>query len=177
MINKNLFIIKLLLTLLLIYNSNSLKSNSLKLEFREKNHFFTIPINVGSMQQSFEVQVDTTTCETWIPSINTTYNVDKFDPKTSSTCQLSKLEFEINDEDGNVKGASFYDSLKVGQFTLNKFGMILVDNFQRGFKDFKLGKLGLGFRHEHGVDFNWLGLKQNGFIKKKCLQFYLMKKN
>ena len=168
MINKNLFIIKLLLTLLLIYNSNSVKSDSLKLEFREKNHFFTIPINVCSMQQSFEVQVDKTTCETWIPSINTTYNVDKFDPKTSSTCQLSKLEFEIDDEDGNVKGPSFYDSLKVGQFTLNKFGMVLVDNFQRGFKDFKQGKLGLGFRHEHGVDFNWLGsLKQNGFIEKE----------
>ena len=90
------------------------------------------------------------TWETWIPSINTTYDVDKFDPKTSSICQISKLEFKIDDEDGNVKHPSFYDSLKLGLFTLNKFGMVLVDNFQRGFKDFKQGKLGLGFRHEHG---------------------------
>ena len=88
MFNKNLFINKLLLTFLLIYNTNSLKSESIELEFREKNHFFTIPIIVGSKQQSFEVQVDTTTCETWIPSINTTYNVDKFNPKSSSTCNL-----------------------------------------------------------------------------------------
>ncbi len=168
MCNRNLFLTKLLLTILLLYNANSLKSKSLKLEFREKNHFFTIPIIVGSQQQSFEVQVDTTTCETWIPSINTTYEVDKFDPKTSSTSELSKLEFEIDDEDGNVKGPSFYDSLTVGPFTLKKFGMVLVDNFQAGFKDFKQGKLGLGFRHEHGVDFNWLGsLKQNGFIEKE----------
>ena len=46
--------------------------------------------------------------------------------------------------------------------------MVLVDSFQSGFKDFKPGKLGLGFRHEHGVDFNQLGfLKENGFIEKE----------
>ena len=38
---------------------------------------------IGSIQLLFEVQVDTTTSETWIPSINTTYEVDKFDLKTS----------------------------------------------------------------------------------------------
>ena len=168
MFTKKLFISKLLITFLLTYNIYSLKSESIKLEFREKNNFFTIPITIGSKQQSFEVQIDTTTCETWIPSINTTYEVDKFDPKMSSTCQVSPLEFEIDDEDGNVKGHPFYDSLTVGPYTLNKFGMVLVDSFQSGFKDFKSGKLGLGFRHEHGVDFNWLGsLKENGFIEKE----------
>jgi hypothetical protein len=46
--------------------------------------------------------------------------------------------------------------------------MVLVDSFQSEFKDFKLGKLGLKFRHEHGVDFNWLGsLKENEFIEKE----------
>ena len=168
MFNKQYIINIVLITLLLIYDSNSLKSDSIKLDFHERNNFYTIPITVGNKKQSFEVQVDTTTSETWIPSINTTYEVDKFDPKTSSTCQLSNLHFEIDDEDGNVKGPSFYDSLTVGEFSLNKFGMVLVDSFQSGFKDAKQGKLGLGFRHEHGVDFNWLGsLKQNGLIEKE----------
>ena len=168
MFNKQYFLNKLLIALLLIYNSNALKSGSIKLEFSEKNNFYTIPITVGNKQQAFEVQVDTTTSETWLPSINSTYEVDKFDPKTSSTCQLSNLHFEIDDEDGNVKGPSFYDSLTVGEFSLKKFGMVLVDSFQSGFKDAKQGKLGLGFRHEHGVDFNWLGsLKQNGLIEKE----------
>lgn len=46
--------------------------------------------------------------------------------------------------------------------------MVLVDSFQAEFKDFKQGKLGLGFRHEHGVEFNWLGyLKENGIIEKE----------
>ena len=168
MFNKQYFLNKLLITLLLIYNSNPLKSGSIKLEFREKNNFYTIPITVGNKQQAFEVQVDTTTSETWLPSINTTYEVDKFDPKSSSTCELSKLSFEIDDEDGNVRGPSFYDSLTVGPFSLKRFGMVLVDSFQSGFKDAKQGKLGLGFRHEHGVDFNWLGsLKKNGLIEKE----------
>ena len=163
---KNILLITL--TLLIINNSLSLKSKSLDLEFREENHFFTIPITVGSKQQPFEVQVDTTTCETWIPSINSTYKVARFDPKTSKTCEMSTLEFEIDDEDGNVKGPSFYDSLTVGPFSLDRFGMVLVDSFQAEFKDFKQGKLGLGFRHEHGVDFNWLGtLKKNGLIEKE----------
>ena len=168
MFNKQYFLNKLLITLLLIYNSNPLKSGSIKLEFREKNNFYTIPITVGNKQQAFEVQVDTTTSETWLPSINSTYEVDKFDPKSSSTCELSKLSFEIDDEDGNVRGPSFYDSLTVGPFSLKRFGMVLVDSFQSGFKDAKQGKLGLGFRHEHGVDFNWLGsLKKNGLIEKE----------
>ena len=168
MFNKQYFLNKLLITLLLIYNSNPLKSGSIKLEFREKNNFYTIPITVGNKQQAFEVQVDTTTSETWLPSINSTYEVDKFDPKSSSTCELSPLHFEIDDEDGNVRGPSFYDSLTVGPFSLKRFGMVLVDSFQSGFKDAKQGKLGLGFRHEHGVDFNWLGsLKKNGLIEKE----------
>ena len=168
MFNKQYFLNKLLITLLLIYYSYPLKSGSIKLEFREKNNFYTIPITVGNKQQAFEVQVDTTTSETWLPSINSTYEVDKFDPKSSSTCELSKLSFEIDDEDGNVRGPSFYDSLTVGPFSLKRFGMVLVDSFQSGFKDAKQGKLGLGFRHEHGVDFNWLGsLKKNGLIEKE----------
>ena len=153
---------------LLITFSFSLKSESIKLEFRPENNFFTIPIQIGSKEESFEVQVDTTTCETWIPSINTTYQVQKFDPKNSSTCNLTKLSFEIDDEDGNVKGLSVYDTMGVGPFSINNFGFVLVDSFEKDFKDFKQGKLGLGFRHEHGVDFNWLGsLKKNGLIEKE----------
>ena len=145
--------------------TSSLKTDSVKLEFREKNHFFTIPIKVGSKNQAFEVQVDTTTCETWLPSINTTHNVEKFDPYSSSTCELINKEFEIDDEDGNVRGNPVHDSVTVGPFTLEKFGFVLVKGYQKDFKDFPDGKLGLGYRHEHGVDFNWLGsLKKHGYI-------------
>ena len=168
MFTKKNYSNKLLLFLLFIAKIFTLKTEPLKLEFREENNFYTIPIKVGSKQQTFEVQVDTTTSETWIPSVNSTYKVAKFDPKTSKTCEMTKLQFEIDDEDGNVKGPSIYDSLTVGPYTLKKFGLVLVDSFQHDFKDFKAGKLGLGYRHEHGVDFNFLGsLKKNGYIEKE----------
>ena len=152
----------------IIANIVSLDSNSIKLEFREKNHFFTIPIKVGSKDQPFEVQVDTTTSETWLPSVNTTYKVNKFDPKNSATCEIIPKEFEIDDEDGNVRGTPVYDSINVGPFSLDKFGFVLVQQYEKDFKDFPDGKLGLGFKHEHGVDFNFLGkLKEKGFINKE----------
>ena len=163
---KNIF--SLLILLSIIVNIISLDSNSIKLEFREENHFFTIPIKIGSNGQQFEVQVDTTTSETWLPSVNTTFKVQKFDPKKSSTCQIIPKEFEIDDEDGNVRGTPVYDSITVGSFTLDKFGFVLVQGYQKDFKDFPDGKLGLGFRHEHGVDFNFLGsLKSKGLINKE----------
>ena len=153
---------------ILIINVISSDSNFIKLEFREKNHFFTIPIMVGSNNQPFEVQVDTTTSETWLPSINTTFKVQKFDPKKSSTCEIIQKEFEIDDEDGNVRGIPLYDSMTVGPFSLDKFGFVLVQGYQKDFKDFPDGKLGLGFRHEHGIDFNFLGyLKGKGLINKE----------
>ena len=165
---NNILLFRMVLLLLLTNLSFSLKSEAIKLEFREKNHFFTIPITVGSNKQPFEVQVDTTTSETWLPSVNTTFKVDKYDPEKSSTSELLKKEFEIDDEDGNVRGKPVYDSVTVGPYALDKFGFVLVEGYQQDFKDFPDGKLGLGFRHEHGVDFNWLGyLKEKGLIEKE----------
>ena len=167
-INNLKHILTLVLIISIMNKIISFDSSSIKLEFREKNHFFTIPIKIGSNGQKFEVQVDTTTSETWLPSVNTTFKVQKFDPKKSSTCQIIPKEFEIDDEDGNVRGTPVYDSITVGSFTLDKFGFVLVQGYQKDFKDFPDGKLGLGFRHEHGVDFNFLGsLKSKGLINKE----------
>ena len=167
-INNLKHILTLVLIISIMNKIISFDSSSIKLEFREKNHFFTIPIKIGSNGQQFEVQVDTTTSETWLPSVNTTFKVQKFDPKKSSTCQIIPKEFEIDDEGGNVRGTPVYDSITVGSFTLDKFGFVLVQGYQKDFKDFPDGKLGLGFRHEHGVDFNFLGsLKSKGLINKE----------
>ena len=169
MARKSLISLLPILILLILSNlSISLKQEYIKLEFREKNHFYTIPITVGSENHPFEVQVDTTTSETWLPSINTTFKVEKYDPKESSTCEVLNKEFEIDDEDGNVKGKPVYDSVTVGPYDLDKFGFVLVEGYEQEFKDFPDGKLGLGYRHEHGVDFNWLGsLKAKGYIDKE----------
>ena len=152
----------------LISYTLSLKSESIELDFYEKNNFFTVPIYLGSKKEKFEVQIDTTTSLTWVPSSSSTYKVNKFNPKNSKTCKLSNLTFEIDDEDGNVKGLSLYDTISVGPYTLQNFGFVLIDSFQNNFKDYNQGKLGLGYKHEHGINFNWVGsLKQNGLIEKE----------
>ena len=159
---------KIILLIILISENLSLKSESITLEFLEKNNFFTVPLIIGSNEDEFQVQIDTTTSLTWVPSINTSFTINKFNPKKSKTCVMTNLTFEIDDEDGNVKGPALYDSLSVGPYTLDKFGFALIDSFQQNFKDYNQGKLGLGYRHEHGVDFNWIGsLKKNGFIEKE----------
>ena len=39
---------------------------------------------------------------------------------------MTNLTFEIDDEDGNVKGPALYDSLSVGPYTLDRFGFVLL---------------------------------------------------
>ena len=113
------------------------------------------------------MQVDTTTSETWVPSLNPTYAVRKYDHKKSKTSEVTDKTFEINDEDGNVKGKATYDKLSVGDYSIKKMGFVQVNKFELGFKDFTQGKLGLGYKQERGVEFNWIGmLKKNGIIDK-----------
>ena len=152
-----------------ITNSKEPKIIEVDLEFKEENNFFTVPITIGSGKnpQTFEVQIDTTTSETWVPSLNTTFEVPKYDPKKSKTSNVTHKTFEIDDEDGNVKGKATYDTLSIGENSLQKMGFVQVDEFELGFKDYNQGKLGLGFKQERGIDFNFIGnLKKNKIIDK-----------
>ena len=159
---------KLFLFLILIQNYYSLKPQTIELQLNSKNNFFTLPIKIGSNNDLFEVQIDSTTSETWIPSTNVPLPVHKFNAKNSSTCQETHNLFEIEDRNGKVIGFSIYDSVSLGSVKLDKFGLVLVDFLERNSKDYNQGKLGLGYRQDHGVDFNFIGsLKKNGFIEKE----------
>ncbi len=141
---------------------------SISLTFDEEQGFYIIPASFGSKEETFDIQVDTTTSETWIPSFKTTMNVKKYNISLSSTGQKTNKTFEVEDEDGDVRGKACYDSLKVGDISLNHFGFVLVDEFEYDFKDFPQGKLGLGFKQEHGDDFNFIGkLKKNNLIDRE----------
>ena len=152
-----------------ITNSKEPKQIEIDLDFKEENNFFTVPITIGSGKkpQTFEVQIDTTTSETWVPSLNTTFDVPKYDPKKSKTSNVTRKTFEIDDEDGNVKGKATYDTLSIGENSLEKMGFVQVDEFELGFKDYNQGKLGLGFKQERGIYFDFIGnLKKNKIIDK-----------
>ena len=141
---------------------------SISLTFDEELGFYTIPVSFGSNDETFNIQVDTTTSETWIPSYKTSLKVKKYNISLSKTGQKTNKTFEVEDEDGDVRGKACYDSVKVGDISLNHFGFVLVDEFEYDFKDFPQGKLGLGYKQEHGVDFNFIGkLKQNNIIDRE----------
>ena len=141
---------------------------SISLTFREEDGFYTAPVTFGSEGETFDLQVDTTTSETWVPSFKTTLKVKKYNVSESKTGQKTNKTFEVEDEDGDVRGKACYDSLKVGDISLKHFGFVLVDEFEYDFKDYPQGKLGLGLKQEHGDDFNFVRkLKLNKLIDKE----------
>ena len=154
-----------LLNLIITITSNSV---SISLNKKIENNFFTIPISIGIPNniQIFEVQVDTTTSETWVPSINTTYKISpKYDMSLSSTSNTTDKIMEIFDEDGDVTGNATHDVIKIGQYTLEEFGFVSVVNYPKNFKDYPNGKLGLGYKQDHGDEFNFIRmLKQKGLV-------------
>ena len=163
-------LIKITLFSLLIINSIEISSSgSINLNLDKNNNFFTVSLNLGDPSQTFSVQVDTTTSETWVPSKNTTYSVSpKYDHSKSKTVDFLNKTIDIYDEDGKVRGKSTYDKIKVGKYELNKFGFVQVLEYEIGFQDYPKGKLGLGYKQERGETFNFIkSLKNEGLIEKE----------
>ena len=142
---------------------------SISLTYDEELGFYTVPVAFGSKEESFNIQADTTTSETWIPSYKTTLKVKKYNISESSTGQKTNKTFEVEDEDGDVRGKACYDTIKVGDdISIDHFGFVLVDEFEYEFKDFAQGKLGMGLKQEHGDDFNFVRkLKLNNLIDRE----------
>jgi cbb3-type cytochrome oxidase subunit 3 len=135
-------------------------------------NYYTIPLRIGTPSEEYNVQVDTSTSTTWVPS-SKCVNCDSShrfyieeDSKTSSpTNSLIKLE----DEDGNVEGYEISDNIKLGQYKLKQFGFVQVTKVADDFKDHYGGKLGLGYKsHIDNDDFNFLEkLQKSNLITKK----------
>jgi hypothetical protein len=144
---------------------------SISLDKKPENNFFTVPMSIGTPSdiQIFEVQVDITTSETWVPSINTTYKINpKYDISLSSSSSTSNKTMEIFDEDGDVTGNATHDVIKIGKYSLDKFGFVSIINYPNNFKDYPNGKLGLGYKQDHGDEFNFIRmLKEKGLVNNE----------
>ena len=146
-----------------------INSAVLDLEYKESNGFYTIQMSLGKNGQTFSAQIDTTTSEIWVPSKNTSLeavDIQRYDTDSSKSAELTKRIFEIDGERGSVKGFATFDSVEIGQFYLKRMGFVQVTEFTMDFHDYLGGKLGLGYRQEHGDEFDWLReLKKNNLIK------------
>lgn len=139
----------------------------LDIKYNAEEGYFTIPVYYGENDKIFEVQVDTTTSVSWIPSEKFPLDVKKYDISDSSSGVITKSNLEIEDEDGTVFGKVCYDSVKLGRFKINNFGFVLADEVDNKFKDYPQGKLGLGFRPENGDKFNIVkSFKKQGIISR-----------
>ena len=136
-------------------------------------NYYTIPLLIGTPEEEYEVQVDTSTATTWIPSSrckNCKLARRLFDPEDSRTSSPTDILIEIEDEDGNVEGYQIADNIKLGSYKLKQFGFVEVTKVSDNFKDHEQGKLGLGYKSHTLVDdeYNFLEkLKRHNLIKKK----------
>ena len=136
-------------------------------------NYYTIPLLFGTPEEEYEVQVDTSTATTWIPSSrckNCIMARRLYDPEDSRTSSPTDSLIEIEDEDGNVEGYQIADNIKLGSYKLKQFGFVEVTKVADNFKDHYQGKLGLGYKSHTLVDdeYNFLEkLKRHNLIKKK----------
>ena len=136
-------------------------------------NYYTIPLLVGTPEEEYEVQVDTSTATSWIPSSRCTNCIMShrlYDQEDSRTSSPTDNFIEIEDEDGNVEGYQTADNIKLGSYKLKQFSFVEVTKVAENFKDHYQGKLGLGYKSRLLKDdeFNFLEkLKKNNLIKKK----------
>lgn len=135
-------------------------------------NYYTIPLEIGTPGAEYELQIDTSTSTTWIPSINckncksSTQLYDPIESKTSFALNSKKIE--IDDEDGDVEGYPINDNIVLNGYNLQNFSFVQVTELDDDFRDHYDGKLGLGYRVENGKNFNFLEkLKKQNLIKQK----------
>ena len=136
-------------------------------------NYYTIPLLVGTPEEEYEVQIDTSTATSWIPSSrcsNCIMSHRLYDQEDSRTSSPTDNFVEIEDEDGNVEGYQIADNIKLGSYKLKQFGFVEVTKVADNFKDHYQGKLGLGYKSTLLKDdeYNFLEkLKKQNLIKKK----------
>ena len=136
-------------------------------------NYYTIPLEIGTPGEEYEVQVDTSTATSWIPSnscINCKLAHRLYDEEDSRTSSPTNILIDIEDEDGNVEGYQVSDNIQLGSYKLKQYGFVQVTKVADDFRDHYQGKLGLGYKSHYLKDdeFNFLEkLKKNNLISKK----------
>ena len=133
-------------------------------------NYYTIPLKVGTPPEEFNVQVDTSTATTWLPSSNCEnciLSTKLYKEQYSSTSSPTNKEIELEDEDGDLKGFEVSDNFILGTYKLKQFTFVQATELDDEFRDYFDGKLGLGYKSTDD-DFNFLErLKKSNLIVKK----------
>lgn len=171
----------LLLTLLPICDGHEVQVESLKklkLQLVQPGNYYTIDISIGKNKENendtftFNAQVDTTTSWTWVPSIELNYTNEireKWDYNRSSTSLRTNTSIVLVDEDGDVSGKIFHDTLSIDNriISLEQFAFVAIDKIDVFYSDYPQAKLGLGYRNEY-TNSSFISMMKNmGIINKR----------
>ena len=133
-------------------------------------NYYTIPIKIGSPPEIFNLQIDTSTATTWVPSSecqNCVLSTKLYKESLSNTASPTNNEIEIEDEDGDIKGYEISDNFFLGSYKLKQFNFVQAIKLDDDYRDYYDGKLGLGYKSEND-DFNFINrLKKNNLILKR----------
>ena len=179
-INSIIYIFSLILSINCLLEEGNIyvkmTSNFTLEHFQNKiynKNYYTIALEIGTPGEEYEVQVDTSTSTSWIPSSrckNCILARRLYDPEDSRTSSPTDIKIELEDEDGNVEGYQAADNIQLGSYKLKQYSFVEVTKVADNFKDHYQGKLGLGYKSHTLKDdeFNFLEkLKKNNLIKKK----------
>ena len=157
--NKLLVFISLFLTICCVIEEGNIyipMTSNFTLEHSESKinnkNYYTIPLLVGTPEEEYDVQVDTSSATTWIPSShceNCVLAHRLYEEEDSRTSSPTDIHIEIKDEDGNVEGVQISDNIKLGDYKLKQFGFVQVTKVADDFRDHYQGKLGLGYKNHH----------------------------
>ena len=160
-----------ILVFLLLCLYFSIEKESRYIEFNikclESNGYCVIPVSFGSNNELFQLQLDTTTSNTWIPSTKFDMTVPKYNISNSKYSKLTNQSIEIVDEDGIIYGKMGFDYIKLENIYIDNYGFVLANSHDKYFKDYPNGKLGLGYSQEK-KDFHFIQkLKENEIIDQE----------
>ena len=156
-------VVLLFLNLKISFERGPNKFLELNIICENKTNFCFIPVFFGSYSQPFLLQLDTTTGETWIPSIKFDLEVPKYNILKSKGGLMTNRSVEIEDDEGIIYGKLSYDSIKIDNIIINNYQFVLANEHDINFKDYPNGKLGLGIDKENKISF-LSQLKQNNLI-------------
>ena len=146
---------------------------TLIIPYQDNEDFMIAPLGLGTPVNFVPVQVETTTYKSWITSILNKKNpsIFAYDIKESKTGEEIGDWDSIVDNEGTISGNVIYDTAQIGKYKIDKFKFIESVEFEENFKDYKIGKLGLGnchFAEESDKEFCLIQrLKDNGSIERR----------
>ena len=150
-----------------------LKSLTLVLPYQDNEDFILSPLGLGTPANFAPVQAETTTYKSWVTSKSNKNNpsIFAYNIKDSKTGEEQGDWDSVVDSDGTISGNVIYDTAYIGKYKIQKYKFIEAVEFDDNFKDYKIGKLGLGNCHyadTDDIEFCLIQrLKDNGSIERR----------